>query len=90
MLNLEQAKELPVLRQARVTDVPAMHALIGGFADEGKMLPRPRARLYEMVRDFVVAEEDDAVVAAGAVVNADVGDFEIVGGVPAKVIDSRR
>jgi acetyltransferase-like isoleucine patch superfamily enzyme len=31
-----------------------------------------------------------AVVAAGAVVNADVGEFEIVGGVPAKVIGSRR
>jgi len=55
-----------VLRQARVTDVPAMHALIGGFADKDKMLPRPRARLYEMVRDFIVAEEDGAVVAAGA------------------------
>jgi acetyltransferase-like isoleucine patch superfamily enzyme len=31
-----------------------------------------------------------AVVAAGAVVNADVGEFEIVGGVPANVIGSRR
>jgi acetyltransferase-like isoleucine patch superfamily enzyme len=31
-----------------------------------------------------------AVVAAGAVVTADVGNYEIVGGVPAKVIGSRR
>lgn len=31
-----------------------------------------------------------AVVAAGAVVTGDVGDFEIVGGVPAKVIGERK
>lgn len=31
-----------------------------------------------------------AVVAAGAVVTKDVGDFEIVGGVPAKVITNRK
>jgi amino-acid N-acetyltransferase len=55
-----------VLRQARVADVPAMHALIGRFADEDRRLPRPQAKLYETVRDFLVAEEDGAVVAAGA------------------------
>jgi amino-acid N-acetyltransferase len=57
-----------VLRQARVTDVPAIHALIGRFADEGRMLPRSRARLYETVRDFLVAEDEDGggVVAVGA------------------------
>ena len=57
-----------MLRQARVTDVPEMHALITRFADEGRMLPRSRAKLYEMVRDFLVAEDEDegAVVAAGA------------------------
>ena len=57
---------MTALRQARVTDVPAIHALIGRFADEGRMLPRPRAKLYEMVRDFVVAEEDGRIVGAGA------------------------
>ena len=57
-----------MLRQARVTDVPAIHALIARFADEGRMLPRSRARLYEMVRDFLVAESEDGggVVAVGA------------------------
>ncbi len=55
-----------MLRQARVTDVPAMHALIGRYADEGRMLPRSRARLYETVRDFLVAEDEGAVVAVGA------------------------
>lgn len=60
-----------MLRQARVTDVPEIHALISRFADEGRMLPRSRARLYEMVRDFIVAEDagDEGggrVVAVGA------------------------
>ena len=55
-----------MLRQARVTDVPAIHALIARFADEGRMLPRSRARLYETMRDFLVAEEDGALVAVGA------------------------
>jgi len=55
-----------VLRQARVTDVPAIHELIGGFAERGLMLPRSRATLYETVRSFVVAEEDGELVGAGA------------------------
>jgi amino-acid N-acetyltransferase len=54
------------LRQARVTDVPAIHGLIGRCADGGAMLPRSRSKLYETVRDFVVAEDDGRVVGAGA------------------------
>jgi amino-acid N-acetyltransferase len=55
-----------MLRQARVTDVETIHALIAGYAEKGLMLPRSRARLYETVRDFVVAEEDGGLVATGA------------------------
>ena len=55
-----------MLRQARVTDVPAIHALVNLFAERGVMLPRTRARLYETVRDFVVAEDDGQLVGAGA------------------------
>lgn len=55
-----------VLRQARVTDVPAIHAMIDAYADRGVMLPRARSRLYETVRDFLVAEEDGRLVAVGA------------------------
>ncbi len=54
------------LRQARVTDVPVIHGLIGRCADSGVMLPRSRSRLYEAVRDFVVVEDDGRVVGAGA------------------------
>ena len=55
-----------MLRQARVADVPTMHDLIRRCAEAGLMLPRSRARLYEMMRDFVVAEEDGRLVGAGA------------------------
>ncbi len=55
-----------MLRQARVPAVPVMHALIDAHAERGLMLPRPRARLYEPVRDFIVAEEGGKVVACGA------------------------
>lgn len=55
-----------MLRQARVSDVPAIHVLIDAYADKGVMLPRARARIYETVRDFLVAEEDGRLVAVGA------------------------
>ena len=54
------------LRQARVTDVPVIHGLIGRSAEGGAMLPRSRSKLYETVRDFVVAADDGRVVGAGA------------------------
>ncbi len=55
-----------MLRQARVSDAPEMHALISKYAERGLMLPRPLARLYESVRDFAVEEEDGRIVGAGA------------------------
>jgi len=66
-----------VLRQARVTDVPAIHSLVTHFAERGLMLPRSRSRLYETVRDFVVEEEDGAIVGVGAlrILWEDVGEI---------------
>jgi amino-acid N-acetyltransferase len=55
-----------VLRQARVSDVPTIHSLLGRYAESGAMLPRSRSRLYEAVRDFVVAEDEGRVVGVGA------------------------
>ena len=60
---MESALEL---RQARVADVPAIHALLGRYAESGAMLPRSRSRLYETVRDFIVAEDGGRLVGAGA------------------------
>jgi amino-acid N-acetyltransferase len=47
-----------VTRRARLADVPAMHQLIGGFAERRLMLPRPPGELYENLRDFLVAEAE--------------------------------
>jgi amino-acid N-acetyltransferase len=55
-----------VLRQARVTDVPAIHALISHFAEQGRMLARSRSRLYETLRDFLVEEDEGQIVGAGS------------------------
>jgi amino-acid N-acetyltransferase len=43
-------------RPARLPDVPAMAAIIAGFAERKLMLPRPNSELYENIRDFIVAE----------------------------------
>jgi len=45
-------------RPARLADVPAMAAIIAGFAEQKLMLPRPNSELYENVRDFLVAEAE--------------------------------
>ena len=55
------------IRRAGVGDVPSIGRLINGFAEQGKMLFRSHAELYETVRDFVVAEE---AAAAGKIVGA--------------------
>jgi amino-acid N-acetyltransferase len=63
---------LPVIvRPARLTDVPALHALIGTFAEQKLMLPRPMAELYENVRDFLVAEAEPGGLAGCTAVHID-------------------
>ncbi len=60
--------ELPEgrLRQAAVSDVPAIHKLIMFWANKRKMLPVSLSRLYEDVRDFFVFESRGEVVACAA------------------------
>lgn len=50
------------LRKARMSDIPALTALINGFARAGSMLPRTEFELSEGVRDFTVVLEDDQIV----------------------------
>jgi amino-acid N-acetyltransferase len=45
-------------RPARLQDVPAMHALIGSWAERKLLLPRSMGELYESIRDFLVAEAE--------------------------------
>ncbi|WP_418792546.1 N-acetyltransferase [Phosphitispora sp. TUW77] len=54
-----------IYRKARISDVECIHALITHYANEGLMLARSRALLYEHIRDFTVAEDKDKVIAAG-------------------------
>ncbi|MBE0465981.1 MAG: N-acetyltransferase [Candidatus Desulforudis sp.] len=54
-----------LFRKARITDVEPIHGLINQYANKGLMLARPRAMLYESIREFTVAEEDGRVVGVG-------------------------
>ena len=52
----------PVIRKARVTDVPAIQMLIARFAARGELLPRTLNELYQHLRDFFVCEVNGQVV----------------------------
>ena len=51
-----------MIRPAGIRDVPAFGKIINDCAEYGLMLHRSLADLYENVRDFVVAVEDEQVV----------------------------
>ena len=54
------------IRTAKVTDVKAIHALIGYYAEKKEMLPRPINDLYENIQEYVVAEDKKKVIACCA------------------------
>jgi amino-acid N-acetyltransferase len=56
-----------MIRSARITDVPAIQAIINSHAEVGKMLFKSYAQLYEHLRDFAVFEEEGEVVGCVAV-----------------------
>ena len=47
------------IRPARVGDVPGIHELILYLAERKLMIRRSMAELYESVREFIVAVDDD-------------------------------
>lgn len=55
-----------MIRDAGLTDVPAIRELINSHAERDRMLFRSLADLYESLRDFQVFEEGDAVVGCAA------------------------
>lgn len=59
------------IRPARLTDVPALHELINTFAQRKLMLQRTLPELYEMTRDFLVAEADFGGLVGCAAVHID-------------------
>jgi amino-acid N-acetyltransferase len=63
----ETLSPVGLIRRARVTDAADIQHLIATFADRDEMLHRSLGELYENIRDFYVAEDEDGrVVACGA------------------------
>ena len=50
------------IRPARVGDVPAIQELIRTFADRKLMIRRSQGELYESIREFLVATDDDGQI----------------------------
>jgi amino-acid N-acetyltransferase len=55
-----------MIRRARPSDAPAIHALIHRYAGTDLLLPRPLADIYERIRDFWVAVDGGQVVGCAA------------------------
>lgn len=55
------------IRKARIEDAPAIAELINHYALQGLMLPKSLLQVYEQLREFVVAEDEDGtIVGCGA------------------------
>jgi amino-acid N-acetyltransferase len=54
------------VRKAGMRDIPAMLAIINGYAAKGVMLPRTEFEMSENIRDFSVACDSDLLVGCGA------------------------
>lgn len=65
-IESRENSKLPILRKARLSDVPALFKLIHRYAEEEVMLPRALPELYENIWEFTVAEKDDQLAACGA------------------------
>ena len=53
-------------RKAKMADIPAMLALINGYARDGIMLPRNEFELSENLRDFTVVEDGSRLLGCAA------------------------
>ncbi len=55
-----------IYRHAKLSDVEDIMKLINQNAEKGLMLPRTRSTLYEGIREFVVAVEDEQLIGTGS------------------------
>lgn len=53
-------------RRATFDDVENIHKLLNDYAHEGLMLPRARNAIYENLRDYIVAIENNRLIGCGA------------------------
>src|SRR5215471_12785474 len=54
------------IREALLTDIPALLDIINSYASDGIMLPRTEFEMAENIRDFLVAFDDGRLVGTGA------------------------
>ncbi|PMP61806.1 MAG: GNAT family N-acetyltransferase [Hydrogenobaculum sp.] len=50
------------IRKAKIKDAPFIHELINEYAKEGILLPRSLSSIYENIRDFFVATDNEKVI----------------------------
>jgi len=55
-----------VIEKARVADAIPMQKMINTFAELGEMLARPLSEIYENLRDFYVARQNNQIIACAA------------------------
>jgi amino-acid N-acetyltransferase len=58
--------EPKLIRKATLRDIPAILALINGYAAEGIMLPRTEFEMSENIRDFTVIYSGEQLLGCGA------------------------
>ena len=49
-------------RSATESDVPFIHGLLNGYAEDGKLLSRPETEIAKRLDAFIVATENDQVI----------------------------
>ena len=49
-----------MIRKATVEDIKAVHKLLNYYADQGTLLPRALSDMYDHLRDFYVAVDDNS------------------------------
>jgi len=54
------------IEKAAMADGPEIQRLVNRFADQGDMLPRTLAEIYENLRDFFVIRDGDRLIACAA------------------------
>ena len=56
----------PIIRRARLVDVPHMMPLLNTYARQAEILPRTESDVYQTIREWVVSEVEGSVVGMGS------------------------
>ncbi len=61
-----QSQDKRTLRPAVLDDVRSIYQILKHYSDRGLLLPRPESDIYQSIREFVVVENSDRIVACCA------------------------